>query len=268
MTRRLLFAAVLAAAAAQMEGYNPCMKGPAGNCAAKPADSCKDALPTLEADLVWVKPRSDKPAYQARCANRGWDLVLKIDGSRPTFRYASAHWTNYGVIAAGSTDPKAADALEAKFPSYKYMAGNEIMLERVVNGSSNFKRISTGPFRSLRHLIASSPSSTSGPINFQNSEWNIRARILGRWSSGSAHDYNGYAYKSCLGFRHIRGVGMARQVENSSFTNVTAAGITTLAMCCDNWVEYQECGGLGFIPMLVDMWPNEGTSVVYHVYVR
>lgn len=234
--------------------------GAPGACARSAVNSCKDVWdgpPMFQETLVWVKPRSDKPAYQARCANRGWDLVLKIDGSRNTFGYASDHWTNYSVLAGGSTDPKAADVLEAKFPSFKYMAGTEIMLERVVKGRrSVFTRMNVGPFRSLRHLIASTPETLNGAINHRIDDGVARTRINSAWKRtalrAATMDAPRRLTTACGPPGEIRGVGLGLRAHNS----LSTAGSASFTVCFSVGLTKKFATGV------------TDTPATYYVYVR
>lgn len=92
------------------------LAGPSlGDCATglapgTPALSCAHALAACgHANArLWLAPPANAIAapYEALCADAGWVLALRVDGSAGTFAYSSAAWTSPALLNEGcSTRP-------------------------------------------------------------------------------------------------------------------------------------------------------------------
>lgn len=86
------------------------------------------------------------------CRDGGWTLVMKMDGSKNTFHYDSAIWSNMTELntSAGMTG---FDEQESKLPTYWSTNFNKICLGMKKNNDSNFILINKTA-ESLFSLIA------------------------------------------------------------------------------------------------------------------
>ena len=84
--------------------------------------------PITTSGVFWIKPTS-AAAFKVHCdmttRGGGWTLILKADGRRNTFRYASAYWANTATLNPNDT---ALDLKEAKFASYNTVSMAQILI--------------------------------------------------------------------------------------------------------------------------------------------
>lgn len=64
---------------------------------------------------VWVQPAAPAPAYLAYCADQGWTLAVKVNGSSPLLSYFSGFWTNGSAFNSDSTSMTPGDAVLQPF---------------------------------------------------------------------------------------------------------------------------------------------------------
>ena len=157
----LLLLLALMGLAAVASGTTPNAVCALGACSTAPARSCKDLWQrtSLGNRLAWVKPLDSRPAYQARCARRGWELVLKLNGSSDTLAYDSALWTSHSTLGLRSRDHNARDVPEAKFRGYNEQPLNQILVQPLPAGAARLLRLPTR-VASLRSLMRGTPSSS------------------------------------------------------------------------------------------------------------
>jgi len=110
--------------------------------------------------LFWVRPSLSVAAYQALCADDGWTVALKVDGSQNTFLYDSPLWTNASLLNA---DPaQLQTSAEAKLQPFLDMPGVEIRLKSLwPNGDAGTPlTLSLPPFASLKELFSGGYTAT------------------------------------------------------------------------------------------------------------
>lgn len=85
-----------------------------------------------QSGLYRIKPSAAGSAFVVHCemtyAGGGWTLVLKGDGSRTTFEYNNALWTNQNTHPASNPD-RDRNRTEAKLESYWTVPVDEILLQ-------------------------------------------------------------------------------------------------------------------------------------------
>lgn len=88
-----------------------------GFTALTPALSCLSAfvLCGVVNQTAWVQPAAPAPAYLAYCADQGWTLAVKVNGSSTLLSYFSGFWTNGSVLNAGSTSMAPGNAVMQSF---------------------------------------------------------------------------------------------------------------------------------------------------------
>jgi len=94
-----------------------------------PALNCADLLAKkagTASGVYWIQPTGVAQAFQAHCDmtgdGGGWTLALKMDGTKATFAYDAALWTNSGTLAADKPDFDTAEAKLASFSSVPFTA--------------------------------------------------------------------------------------------------------------------------------------------------
>lgn len=120
------------------------------------------AFASLPSAVYTLDPDGDGPlpAFSTYCEmvddEGGWTLALKLDGSKPTFAYASALWTNDSVLNAASTDLSAAEAKLASFSTVPFTRIRAGMIDGGVRRYASFAIAAP----SLRALFAGAPRNT------------------------------------------------------------------------------------------------------------
>lgn len=122
---------------------------PDGASALTAARSCKDILDTGNSvgnGVYWLDPDGETGAvapFAAYCDmtsdGGGWTLVLKIDGTKTTFSYDAALWTNQNTLNPANVAP---DGTEAKLPGFLSLPFTELRLGIGVSGTTNWKTLS------------------------------------------------------------------------------------------------------------------------------
>jgi hypothetical protein len=132
-----------------------------GLTAVTPALSCRSAftLCGIVNRTVWVQPSSSFPPYVAYCADGGWALAVKVNGSSLMLSYFSGFWTNGSVLNANSTNMEPGDAILQPFIDTPFEAVRLWMaIPNVAFGSTLDLPLSSR--LSLRELISASGPNT------------------------------------------------------------------------------------------------------------
>ena len=141
-------------------------------CAVAPTcKAIKTADPMAANGIYNIDPDGNGPvpAFDVYCDmtidGGGWTLVLKADGSKATFLYSAALWTNNALLNAGMT---ALDRNEAKFSSWNTVPFTDVLVgleSPILNmGALNLKtqKVATGARASMFALM--SPNAYVAPM--------------------------------------------------------------------------------------------------------
>lgn len=140
------------------------------DCASPPCGlprSCRELLgsdPTAPSGSYRIDPdgADGEPPFQVYCAmsedGGGWTLAAKIDGTQPTFRFASPLWTNEDVVNAKSTDLSLEEAKHASFLGVPF---EQIRIGMVANGTTRHASFDLKA-PSLRALFSGDFRATAG----------------------------------------------------------------------------------------------------------
>jgi hypothetical protein len=96
----------------------------------RPARSCSDIAKRYKSSEMsgpfWIRPSESGPTFETYCdAEKGWTLIMKIDGEKQTFNYDSRLWLNKETF---KKDKTWLDDTEAKFASYWEFPFTELRL--------------------------------------------------------------------------------------------------------------------------------------------
>ncbi|MFT3766197.1 MAG: DNRLRE domain-containing protein [Minicystis sp.] len=204
----------------------PC--APCGNAANNPGLSCQDLFQkgSTASGVYWLKPNGVATAFQNYCdmttAGGGWTLILKADGTKTTFTYSAAYWTNtstYNATAVGF------DTTEAKLQSFLVLP-----FSRILVGMKD-----AGVMRTLNFTV---PAQTSARAMFAGGHITAsvnRTQWKGLMASGSLQPNCNYeSINSSAGYASVR-IGISSNQENDCASNDSWIGIGGYAnVCGDN----------------------------------
>jgi len=146
-------------------GENLCL---AGSCGVP--TSCKDLLakrPTAPSGSYTIDPdgSGSNAPFDVYCDmtsdGGGWTLLMKLDGTKPTFGYSAAYWTNTTTLNPTSVDMT---TTEAKFAAFNLLAGTDLRLGMTDAGTTRYIKLPLGASSTLydRLLAGSYTASTVG----------------------------------------------------------------------------------------------------------
>ncbi len=114
------------------------------NCKSEAWTSCqalKKAKPGAKSGTYLIDPDGSGPGKPAltwcelEADGGGWTLVLKVDGSKKTFRYNNKVWTDNSLVAPAAT---ALDTTEAKLPAWNTVPFTQIRLGMKVGNTTRW----------------------------------------------------------------------------------------------------------------------------------
>lgn len=113
----------------------------------------------ISSSILWLyNPSNPSDTYQAYCADDGWTLAMKIDGTSNTFLYDSNYWTDNQLLNADTSNMDVMKGIDAKFKAFTTVPGVAVrlMMRKSVSGSGFGKAIDlyTNTFESLSKLFA------------------------------------------------------------------------------------------------------------------
>jgi hypothetical protein len=132
--------------------------------------SCKDLLarkPTATSGKYTIDPDGSGPnaPFDVYCDmsldGGGWTLLMKLDGTKATFGYSAAYWTNTTTLNPTSADMT---TTEAKFAAFNLLAGTDLRLGMTDAGTTRYLKLPLGASTTLydRLLAGSYTASTVG----------------------------------------------------------------------------------------------------------
>lgn len=135
----------------------------AGKCAPHPScDALHTAGPTLKSGVYTVDPDgagaiAPFAVYCDIVDDAGWTLALKLDGTKKTFAYDAALWTNDATLNPTAT---ALDTTEAKLASFHTMPVKAIRAGMLEAGAIRYLTITVAS-ASLRALFSGMTTATT-----------------------------------------------------------------------------------------------------------